>query len=154
MKMLLKTKIQKVSADLIRPLRHLELRKGEAFSTTSYLLDNDSETFHMAYFKNQKIVSCATFYPQSSNNLKAVNAFRLRGMATDSNFQRRGYATDLIKASFIELNQRQCDFLWCNARLVAVEFYKSIGFKILGKLFNIVGIGPHYFMYKKILKNE
>jgi len=40
--------------------------------------------------------------------------------------------------------------VWCNARLVAVEFYKSIGFKIIGDLFDIQGIGPHYYMYKKI----
>ena len=40
--------------------------------------------------------------------------------------------------------------LWCNARLVAVEFYKYNGFKIIGNLFDIAGIGPHYYMYKKI----
>ena len=71
-------------------------------------------------------------------------------MATDSSFQRRGYATGLMQESFKELKKRDCDLLWCNARLVAVDFYKSIGFKIIGDLFDISGIGPHYYMYKKI----
>ena len=150
MEALLKTEIHKVNAETIRPLRHLELRKGEDFSTTSYLRDDDNETFHMACIKEEKTVVCATFYPEYSKKVEAENAYRLRGMATDSAFQRRGYATDLMQESFKELRKRDCDMLWCNARLVAVEFYKSIGFKIIGDLFDITGIGPHYYMYKKI----
>ena len=42
------------------------------------------------------------------------------------------------------------DVLWCNARMVAIRFYKSLGFKIIGDIFNIEGIGPHYYMYKEI----
>lgn len=150
MEVLLKTEIHKVNAEIIRPLRHSELRKGEDFSTTSYLRDDDNDTFHMACVKEEKIVACATFYPEPSKKAEAVNAYRLRGMATDSYFQRRGYATDLMSASFQELKIRDCDILWCNARLVAVDFYKSMGFKVIGKLFDIIGIGPHYYMYKKI----
>ena len=150
MKELLKTAIYKVNAEAIRPLRHSELRKGEDFSSTSYFRDNDNETFHMACIKEKKIVVCATFYPEQTQKLQAENAFRLRGMATDSSFQRRGYATGLMQESFKELKKRDCDLLWCNARLVAVDFYKSIGFKIIGDLFDISGIGPHYYMYKKI----
>ena len=41
--------------------------------------------------------------------------------------------------------------VWCNARLVAIDFlYRSIGFKIVGEIFDIEGIGPHYYMYKII----
>ena len=47
-------------------------------------------------------------------------------MATDSNFQRKGYASDLMAESFKELKKRDCDMVWCNARLVAVPFYKSV----------------------------
>jgi predicted GNAT family N-acyltransferase len=52
--------------------------------------------------------------------------------------------------SFEELKERGSDMVWCNARLIAVDFYRSLGFKISGDLFNIDGIGPHYYMYKKI----
>ena len=150
MEVLLKKEIQKVTAEIIRPLRHSELRKGEDFSTTSYLRDDDKETFHMACFKEKKIAVCATFYPESSEKVEAENPYRLRGMATESSFKRRGYATYLIQESVKELKTRNCDMLWCNARLVAVEFYKYNGFKIIGNLFDISAIGPHYYMYKKI----
>ena len=150
MVMLLKTEIHKVNANRIRPLRHSELRKGQDFLTTSYLRDDDNETFHMACIHENKIIACATFYPECSEKLDAVNPFRLRGMATDYYFQRRGYATELMRNSFKELKKKGCDILWCNARLVAVEFYKSIGFHIIGELFDIPKIGPHYYMYKII----
>ena len=146
----LQVEINKVDAEKIRSLRHSELRKGQDFSTTSLLKDYEEGTFHMACIVDESIVTCATFYPEKFIKIKSDNAYRLRGMATDSNFQRKGYATDLMGESFKELKKRDCDMVWCNARLVAVDFYKSVGFKITGELFDIAGIGPHYYMCKKI----
>ena len=146
----LKIEINKVDAESIRPLRHSELRKGQDFSTTSYLKDYEEGTFHMACIVDEGIVSCATFYAQTSMKVKSDNAYRLRGMATDSNLQRQCYARNLMIESFKELKKRDCDMVWCNARLVAVNFYKSVGFKIIGELFDIEAIGPHYYMYKEI----
>ena len=146
----LKVNITKVDAEKVRLLRHSELRKGQDFSTTSYLKDYEVDTFHMACIVDDKIVTCATFYPEKSIKIKSDNAYRLRGMATDSNFQRKGYASDLMEESFKELKNRDCDMVWCNARLIAVDFYKSLGFKITGEIFDIKGIGPHYYMYKEI----
>ena len=60
----------------------------------------------MAYISNEKTVTCATFYPEKSTKIKTENAYRLRGMATDSNFQRKGYASDLMAESFKELNKK------------------------------------------------
>ena len=142
--------VKKVSAEKVRPLRYSELRKGQDFSTTSYLKDYEKDTFHMACIVEGKIVTCATFYPERSTKIKSEDAYRLRGMATNSKFQRKGYATDLMNESFKELKNRDCDMVWCNARLVAVDFYKSVGFKITGELFDIEEIGPHYYMYKEI----
>ena len=146
----LKVNISKVDAKKVRPLRHSELRKGQDFSTTSYLEDYEVDTFHMACIVDEKIVTCASFYPEKSIKIISDNAYRLRGMATASNFQRKGYATDLMNESFKELKNRDCDMVWCNARLVAVDFYKSSGFKITGEIFDIAEIGPHYYMYKEI----
>ena len=150
----LKVNISKVDAEKVRPLRHSELRKGQDFSTTSYIEDYEAGTFHMACIVDEKIVTCASYYPEKSIKIKSDNAYRLRGMATDSNFQRKGYASDLMEESFKELKKRDCDMVWCNARLVAVDFYKSVGFKITGDLFDIAEIGPHYYMYKEIYLNK
>jgi len=142
--------IKKIDAEKIRPLRHAELRKGQDFSTTSYLRDHEERTFHMASILDNKVVTCATFYPEKTDKILAKNPYRLRGMATDSNFRRKGYARDLMKESFQNLKCLGVDILWCNARLVAISFYESLGFKIIGDIFNIEGIGPHYYMCKEI----
>ena len=146
----LKVEIKKVFAEEVRPLRHSELRKGQDFSTTSYIEDYEESTFHMACIVDEKIVTCASYYPEKSIKIKSKRAYRLRGMATDSNFQRKGYASDLMQESFKELKKRDCDMVWCNARLGAVDFYKSVGFTIIGEIFDIAEIGPHYYMYKEI----
>jgi ribosomal protein S18 acetylase RimI-like enzyme len=146
----LKVNIRKVDAKKVRPLRHSELRNGQDFATTSLLEDYKEDTFHLACIVDDKIVTCATFYPDKFIKIKSNKAYRLRGMATDSQFQRKGYASDLMEESFKELKKRDCDMLWCNARLGAVNFYKSVGFKIIGELFDIEAIGPHYYMYKEI----
>ena len=150
MRIQFQVEIKKIDAEKIRSLRHSELRKDQDFSTTSYLKDNDESTFHMACIVDEKIVTCATFYPEKFPKLNAVNAYRLRGMATEFSFQRKGYASDLMEESFKELTKRDCDMIWCNARLGAVDFYKSVGFKLTVDLVDIVEIGPQYYMYKEI----
>ena len=143
--------IKVVSAKDIRPLRNLVLRPNLPIETTYYDLDNDIETFHLASIMDNTIISIGTFYPENDIELQTKNGYRLRGMATHPKFRRKSAATKLMKESFVLLKKKKCDILWCNARLVAVEFYKSLGFKITGKIFDIPSIGPHYKMYKSVI---
>ena len=143
--------IKVVAAKDIRPLRNLVLRPNLPIETTHYDLDNDIETFHLASIMDNTIISIGTFYPENDIELQTKNGYRLRGMATHPKFRRKSAATKLMKESFVLLKEKKCDVLWCNARLVAVEFYKSLGFKITGKVFDIPSIGPHYKMYKSVI---
>lgn len=143
-------KIINVTAEQIRRLRYEVLRKGKPFSTTKYLRDNDKETFHLACLLNRKIVSCATFYPEENNKVKARKGFRLRGMATKKDHRNKGFGKKIMIKAFREILKKKGDLIWCNARIAAVDFYKKIGMKKKGEIFDILDIGPHYFMYKKI----
>ena len=143
--------IKVVAAKDIRPLRNLVLRPNLPIETTYYDLDNDMKTFHLASIIDNTIISIGTFYPENDIELQTKNGYRLRGMATHPKFRRKSAATKLMKESFVLLKEKKCDILWCNARLVAVEFYKSLGFKITGKIFDIPSIGPHYKMYKSVI---
>ena len=142
--------IKFVSADEIRPLRHKMLRGGQEFSTTSYDRDYEKETFHLGVLVEKKIVSCASFYPEKTDKISSKNSYRLRGMATDSYYFRNGFGKQILNEAFSILETKKCDLLWCNARLIAVPFYQSIGMKKIGNLFNISDIGPHYYMFKKL----
>ena len=143
--------IKVVAAKDIRPLRNLVLRPNLPIETTYYDLDNDIETFHLASIMDNTIISIGTFYPENDIELQTKNGYRLRGMATHPKFRRKSAATKLMKESFVLLKEKKCDVLWCNARLVAVEFYKSLGFKITGEIFDIPSIGPHYKMYISVI---
>ena len=142
--------IKLVGAKDIRPLRHKMLRQGKKFSTTSYNRDNEEHTFHLAAFLGDEIVSCGTFYPEKTNRIYSKNSYRLRGMATDTKYSRNGFGKEIMSKAFIILKNSNCDLLWYNARLVALSFYRAVGMKEIGNLFDISDIGPHYFMYKKI----
>ncbi len=143
-------RIKRVGAEQIRELRHKTLRQGKPFSTTSYLRDNEKETFHLACFVKNEIVSCATFYPEKLEKTKARKAFRLRGMATKENYRKRGCGKEIMKKAFTEIREKGGDLIWCNARLVAVGFYKKLGMQTTGEMFDISDIGPHYLMYRSI----
>ena len=143
--------IKKVAAKEIRPLRNLVLRPNLPIETTYYDLDDNKDTFHLASIMDNTIISIGTFYPENDVQLQTKNGYRLRGMATHPNYRRKSAATKLMEKSFILLKEKKCDVLWCNARLIAVEFYKSLGFKITGEIFEIPSIGPHYKMYKSII---
>ena len=57
----------------------------------------------------------------------------------------------LVEAERILL-EMDIDVLWCNARVLAVQFYEKCGFKVVGSDFDIRLIGQHFVMYKKLEK--
>ena len=73
-------------------------------------------------------------------------------MATAKEFAGKGYGAKLIAFALIELNANNACYLWCNARTSAIEFYKKQGFVLNSAEFEIEGVGPHYEMFKSLIK--
>ena len=71
-------------------------------------------------------------------------------MATEENHRKRGYGKEIMKKAFTEIREKRGDLIWCNARLVAVDFYKKLGMQTTGEMFDISDIGPHYLMYRTV----
>jgi ribosomal protein S18 acetylase RimI-like enzyme len=71
-------------------------------------------------------------------------------MATHPNYRRQGLARAMMLKAMADIQKLGCDLLWCKARLVAIEFYESLGFVKVGPIYEIEGIGPHYTMYKRL----
>ena len=68
-------RIKEVGAEDIRSLRHRVLRKGKPYSTTSYNKDNNKKTIHLGVIKSEKIITCATFYPEPTELVKYTPFF-------------------------------------------------------------------------------
>ena len=141
--------IEQVDVEKIRPLRSLVLRPGQPIESTDYDRDKDQHTLHYAVVKESEIISIATFYPEPMVEIQAVKAYRLRGMATHPSFRRQGLASAMMIQAMADIQQLQGDLIWCKARLVAIEFYESLGFVKIGPIYDKEGIGPHFTMYKK-----
>lgn len=137
-----------VSASQLYDLRNLVLRPGKPLHTTFYDKDHDTDTFHLAISIESKAQCVATFYPEKMKGVYSRKSYRLRGMATHPNFRRKGLGKSLMQSAFSHLLKQQADLLWCKARLVAIPFYRSLGFQIIGEQYDIEGIGLHYSMYK------
>ena len=78
-------------------------------------------------------------------------AYRLRGMAVDPAFHRRGIGRLLLQLLESRvLESGYTTLLWCNARTPAVPFYKSMGWKVVSEEFDIPTAGPHFVMIKEL----
>ena len=139
-----------VDVDSILELRHKVLRHGKPFESCFYEEDRTASTIHLAAINKDTIVSCATFYSEKNNHITHKNSFRLRGMATEEKYRKKGFGKLLLKTAEKIISEKGSNNLWCNARIKAVPFYLSCGYKIFGQLFDIQYIGAHYVMYKNI----
>ncbi|MBC8369280.1 MAG: GNAT family N-acetyltransferase [Planctomycetes bacterium] len=131
--------IIQTSAAQLYAIRHRNLRIGQPVGTERMPgIDENPHTVHLLLRVNGEGVGCATFMPEQNQNSK----WRLRGMAIDEGYRRRGYGKKLI--DFFTLKHGSS--IWCNARTSACKFYQYCGFVAEGDEFDIALIGPHYVM--------
>ncbi len=144
-----KRSVQLISAAQTIDLRCRILRPGQPIENCQYIGDNDEHTFHLGVIVDAKIVSNGTFMKEKNKNFtESQLSYRLRGMATESEFQKQGFGKLIIESAVQELVNRNCDLLWFNARVSAEEFYRKMGFTALPEIFDIPLAGPHKVMYK------
>ncbi|MEZ4799287.1 MAG: GNAT family N-acetyltransferase [Flavobacteriales bacterium] len=113
-------------------------------------IDNEPGAFHLAVFDDKRIVSIGSFFRADSPKLEGENLYRLRAMATDPEYRGKGCGKLLLENAFDILKEKKCTSLWCDARVVAFGFYRSLGFKYLEEAYMIPIIGEHYFMWKPL----
>ena len=143
--------VEKIRVEDTFPLR-LEVLRKNIDLPHQFEGDLDDSTFHLGVFENDKLVCIGTFVKESIEELKG-SQYQLRGMASATGVRGKGYGKLLLSFATNELLKRNVDFLWCNAREVAVQFYEKNQFKIIGDRF-VNKVGPHYKMYKEIKKKE
>ena len=103
--------------------------------------DLDQGTFHLGYFKENKIVGVLSV-------MKNGKIAQFRGMAVSERLQGLGIGKKLIVFAEDILKAEKIVKIWLNAREKAVPFYEKCGYKIEGEIFIIKPIGFHYLMTK------
>lgn len=133
---------------------HLRQRVLKPFLLPEQCLNEGDDlptTYHFGLFYDNRIVTNATFLFESHPQLSAGFPYRLRGMATDSAYQGKGFGQKVLTYGVEFLRLKRCDLIWFNARESAFRFYEKLGFLHHGPLFEINGIGPHKVMYKPLI---
>lgn len=143
-------KIDLITSDQTLDLRQKVLKpflsKKECVNPEDFF----TTTTNFGLFYNSRLISIATVFPEANKSLFCGFPYRLRGMATDINYQGQGFGGALLMSIIDFLKDKRCDLLWCNARFKAFPFYTSNGFQFSGEMFELPDIGPHKVMYKRI----
>jgi ribosomal protein S18 acetylase RimI-like enzyme len=140
-----------VSAADVYPLRLLVLRPGGKLEDCIFSGDDAPETVHFAAKDDRDcIVGVASFYRASHEDVPSGKGIQLRGMATHPDVRGLGYGKELVLESLKYFKENGAEVIWCNAREVAVSFYSSLNFKVVGAPFEIPGIGPHRVMWRRL----
>ncbi len=146
--------ITRITAAGTRPLRHAVLRPDKPAAQLINPGDDAPEAVHFGAILDDEIVGIATIYrepmPDDERSEQASKSWRLRGMATAAKVRRTGLGGKLLQACIDHVCANDDVLLWCNARLIAVEFYKAHGFQTRGELFDIPPIGLHYVMWREV----
>ncbi len=140
--------IKEISAQETFPIRLEVLRKNIPLPF-EFNGDFDDETFHLGAFKNDKLIAVSSYMKADNKNFSG-NQYQLRGMATLTEYQGLGIGKLMLQEAVQILKEKNSNFLWCNARIAAVDFYKKQGFQTFGEKFEISYVGEHYMMFKKI----
>jgi GNAT superfamily N-acetyltransferase len=124
--------IRVIRAEEAQPLRAAILRPGVPFEASVYPLDYDSESLHMGAFESSRLVTVASIFHEPPPGEDNPRAWRLRGMVTLPEMQRRGYGRAVLLRCIAHLARKRATLLWCNARTDAVDFYRTLQFETEG----------------------
>ena len=129
--------LRRVSLTDAMMLRDAILRPGMPQGGSMYPGDDAADTLLLGAFVEERLVAVATVCREAMPNISNLTAWRLRGMATLSQFRGRGFGRDLAECCMIHAADCGGTLLWCSARVATVPFYRSLGFKEHGRNFHL-----------------
>ena len=144
--------VRRVAPEVTFALRHRILRLHEAPEDIRLPADDDPRSgFFAAETDDGRVVATAAVFPDAPPwDPAAVDAWRLRGMATDEGWRSRGIGAAVLDAVVHHAVDGGGRLLWCNARLPAVAFYERAGFVRVGEEWDEPHIGPHVAMQRAL----
>ena len=147
--------LRRARAEEVIDLRHAVLRQGLPREAAVFEGDESPASRHYAAFAGGAVICCATLHAVP---WEGTPAWQLRGMATTPEFRGKGVGRELmalIESDLLRDARRDGEgvprLLWCNARVPAAGFYRTLGWRVVSEQFEIPTAGPHYRMVKRLL---
>jgi GNAT superfamily N-acetyltransferase len=135
----------------VRQLRSEVLRPGVAPEALAYPGDEIAGALHVGAYDGGRIVGIASVNPEGFAAEPGLAAWRLRGMATLPASRGAGLGRAMLETTYAHIRATGGELLWCNARVVALGFYRRLRFVTRGAEFDIPPIGPHYVMTRRLV---
>lgn len=137
--------IKHISSFETHSVRKIVLRPNQDDKSVIFEGDDLDDTVHFGLYVSEKLLSVASIYKRllKDNN---SNGWQLRAMATLPEHQGKGLGSRLLQACIDHVKESKGDYIWCNARKSAVNYYRKFGFEVISDEFEIANIGPHYVM--------
>ncbi len=136
--------VRRVTAADVRPLRQQVLRPQLTVADVVWKCDDDPSAAHFAAVHKGEIIGVASVSIEPRPEDPPAT-WRLRGMATDPAWQRKGVGAQVMAACIVHIKEQGGARLWCNGRTKVFGFYRNFGFKTVGEEYVTVS-GPHYVM--------
>lgn len=133
--------IRVAKPDEVVDVRHRVLREGRPRQTAIFPGDDAPDARHWVAEHDGRIVGVVSVMaaPMPDPPDGAAPALQLRGMAVLPELQGTGVGAALLAAVHRDVSAP----MWCNARENVVPFYTRAGWRPVGGVFPIEGVGPH-----------
>ncbi len=127
-------------------VRQPVLRPGKSIEFCYFDGDDLPTTKHYGFFIKKKRVGVITLKFIKNKNFICEQQYQIRGMAVLENYQQKGIGAKLLKYAENIVVQNNGVLIWFNARITAINFYKTNNYITVGKPFEIFDIGEHYLI--------
>ncbi|SRR5690606_1031024 len=143
-------KIKQIKFEETYPIRQIVLRPNRPLETCFFQGDQLETTVHFGLFYKDELAGVISLFKSNSSLFSVETQYQIRGMAVLPEYQKFGFGKRLVEHSEVFLSKQKTNFIWFNAREVAVDFYKKQGYILIGDAFDIPDVGVHYVMYKSL----
>jgi len=132
------------------PLRAAVLWPEKQPDDTCALAVDDAEgVFHLGVISDGLVVGIGTFMPENHPDLPDCVGHRLRAMATHPGHRGQGAGRMLIRHAEAQLREAGFGGVWADARKVALGFYASLGWDVVGPFYEVPNRGPHRLVWSQ-----
>lgn len=138
------TEIVEITAADTRELRRRVLRDGTASDVLEWDGDDEPTTFHLGVRTDGGLIAISTWLRRRYPDRPAVDAYQLRGMATEPAQRGTGVGARLLVTGLDRCAERGATLVWARARVAALPFYVRHGFEPVGREYTDLTTGlPH-----------
>jgi GNAT superfamily N-acetyltransferase len=137
------TKIKEISAEQTLYIRHNVMWPNKSIDYVK--LPNDSKGKHFGLFLNDNLISVVSLFIEN-------NEAQFRKFATLTEYQGKGYGSELLKEIIIIARTNNVDRLWCNARADKISYYEKFGMNSTDDKFEKGGLD--FVILEKLLKSS